>query len=120
MENPFLQRGTKQGHGRKAEKRIAKETGATLTKASGALEWDKGDMSRKDGSVPLLFEIKTTNRESFSLKHEWLKKITREAKVVAAQPALVVSFVNDSGDSKTSGEWVMIPKTLFDSLEELT
>jgi hypothetical protein len=117
MDNPFLRRRTKSktSHGAASEKRLAKSTGSRLTPGSGALDGAKGDMSRGN----LLIEAKSTIKASMSIKYEWLQKITKEAKGTSQVPAVTISFVHGSGEAKHDGDWVMIPKALFDALEEL-
>jgi len=117
MDNPFLRRLTRSNtaHGRASEKRIAKSTGGRLTPGSGAFDGAKADISRGD----ILIECKSTIRASLSLKYEWLQKITREAKGTNQMPAVTISFVTGSGEAKPDGDWVLIPKVLFDAAESL-
>jgi Holliday junction resolvase len=121
MDNPFLRRTSKSNnsHGRKSEERLAKSMAAKLTPGSGAMDHAKGDMVREGENITLRIEAKCTNKASISIKHEWLEKITREALETNCQPALTISFVSDNGAAKKGGDWVMIPKTVFDLLEEL-
>lgn len=114
-DNPYLNRLDKRGksgHGKLSEKRLAKSIGARLTPASGATESAKGDMRKGD----FLIEAKSSINESLKLEREFLIKIAHEAKFVAKNPALTVSFVNGDGSSKPDSEWVMIPLNLFNSL----
>lgn len=121
MTNPYLNRNKndKGNHGRRAEKRHAKEVGARLTPGSGALDGAKSDMVRKGLDISLRIESKSTVNESVSLKREWLTKITREALDTNCQPILLLSFVTGSGEPKKDGDWVVMPRRLFDMLEEL-
>lgn len=57
------------------ERRVAKELGGRVQKASGATKFAKGDVRAKG----LFAECKTTSKTAYILKLEDLKKITREA-----------------------------------------
>lgn len=115
MDNPYLRRRSKSktSHGNTSEKRLAKSMKGRLTPGSGALDGAKGDISLGN----LLIECKSTINASISLKYAWLQKIMKEAKGTNQMPAVTISFVNGSGEVKHDGDWVMIPKTLFDELE---
>jgi len=122
MNNPYLKRVERRGsmdHGRKSEERVAKSLTARLTSGSGNKAHDKGDM-RLSTSVnalevlrELLIEAKSTNTGSLPLKHEWLAKISDEAKVTGRTPALSVSFVTPEGKGKRHGDWMVIPMDVF-------
>jgi hypothetical protein len=121
MDNPFMKRGQndKGGHGRRIEKHQAKSLKARLTPGSGSLDGAKGDMEKKTAAMSLLIESKSTYSESMSLKHSWLKKITREAKDRSKVPMLLVTFVTETGHPKDDGEWVMIPKSIANLIDDL-
>jgi len=121
VANPYLRRSAnnKTGHGRKAEKRLAREHGARLTPGSGAFSGHKSDMTREGAGVKLQIEVKTTNNDSIGIKLKWLDKITQEAKGTNSLPILMVSFVTDNGAARPNGDWVMMPKALFDLLDGL-
>lgn len=111
-ENPFLKRRTQHKigkPGRKSESRVAKELGAKLRPASGAMAGAKGDMAI--GAI--LLEAKSTIHASMTIKHDWLAKIAREARSEGKTPALAVSFINEGGKDAMDGEWVMIPAYKF-------
>ena len=59
------------------EKQVAKAIGGRQTANSGATPFSKGDVTTKDW----LIECKTctTEKQSFSIKQEWLKKNKEEA-----------------------------------------
>ena len=95
--------------GRLSERQVAAKLGARVTPASGAMEGAKGDMSLDD----YLLEAKSSVNKSFSLKHEWLEKITQEALPLGKTPALTVSFTDGSGRPIRNGDWVLIPLTEF-------
>lgn len=61
----------------KQEKSVAKAVGGKQTANSGATPFSKGDISTKN----FLIECKTstTEKQSFSIKKEWLKKNEEEA-----------------------------------------
>ena len=99
--------------GRKSEKRLARELGAELRPASGALG-DKGDIDLG----PALVEAKSTTQESLGVKMAWLAKIAREARAVGKSPALAISFVNAEGRPHLDGEWVCIPMHKFREMFE--
>jgi len=108
--NPFLDR-QKPGHrhGQKAEKKAANRLGGQARAGSGAIEGYKGDITLHD----YLVENKTTIHKSFSIKLEWLDKISREARTEGRIPALAVQFVDDEGNSVQHGRWVMVPEDDF-------
>jgi len=110
--NPLFARTGR--HGTKSEVRVAKALGARLTPASGAFTGHKGDFRRGR----LLAEAKSTVQISAILKLEWLTKITKEATEKGCNPALFLSFVNGNGTPKPGGDWVVIPKYLWDELME--
>lgn len=117
MSNPFLDRVAKQGrsgHGSLSEQRLARETGARLTPASGALLGAKSDAV--DGSVRL--EYKSTTKATMALERAWLEKITSEALRKGQTPALVLSFVRPDGKpvTATNAEWVCIPRWKYEEL----
>lgn len=61
------------------EKRVARKFDAYISSNSGASKFNKGDIQVKDAS--LLIECKTcmSDKESFSIKKEWLKKLKDQA-----------------------------------------
>ena len=63
----------------KQESYIAKKFGGQVVSNSGAGKWAKGDV--KIDNASLLIECKTCTSEkgSFSIKEEWLKKSVEEA-----------------------------------------
>lgn len=76
----------------------------------------KSDASMTEENFRL--EMKSTTNDTMRLEMAWLVKIAREALPYGQQPALVVSFVDAEGKPrmKTYGEWVMIPKAVFEEL----
>lgn len=117
--NPYLD---PECHGRASEQRVCAELGGKLSLASGALECDKGDFSFNANvtytpSTKFLVECKSTVKQSFSVKHSWLQKITKEAHEVDSVPLLTVSFVNEHGLSQTNNsDWVLVPLSFLQSI----
>lgn len=100
--------------GRASEKDLSKKLGGRLRPASGAMDGAKGDIVLPD----FLMEAKSTINDSLSIKHVWLSKIASEASMDNKQPALSVRFTHGDGKPKNYGDWVMIPRTLFEELTE--
>lgn len=96
--------------GRKSEKRLAKQLGGRARPASGAMEGAKGDIDFDT----VLMEAKSTTSGSLALKFEWLAKIAREALQVRKSPALAVSFTDNDGKAYPNGEWVLVPRSLWE------
>jgi hypothetical protein len=114
VTNPLFNRSGK--HGQRSERRVAKSHGAKLQPGSGALEGRKGDMRKGK----YLAEAKATVHCSASLQLAWLTKITEEAIGLGCDPLLFLSFVNGSGEPKVNGDWVLMPKYVFDELNGAT
>jgi hypothetical protein len=112
MSNPLFGRSGK--HGQRSEKRVAKLHGAKLQPGSGAFAGRKGDMRKGR----FLVEAKATIHSSASIQLGWLIKITQEAAELGCDPLLFLSFVNGSGEPKVSGDWVLMPKYVFDELNQ--
>lgn len=116
MKNPFLARldvgGL--GHGRKSEKRIAKDIGARLHPASGAKRGSKSDASLKNFRL----EMKSTVQKTLKLELGWLVKISQEAVSHRQVPGLVFSFVDAEGKPvmKSNAQWVAMPLASFEEL----
>lgn len=98
--------------GRRSETRVARELGADLRLASGALD-RKGDMQLGD----VLIEAKSTTQASLGLKFSWLAKIANEARSEGRTPCLAVSFVDEQGNAHVDGDWVLIPKHVFKEMQ---
>lgn len=97
-----------------AEEKAAGRLGAKLTRASGAMDNDKGDMNLPTYKI----ESKATEKDSISLKLEWLCKIAQEAFEMDVDPVLIVQFVTGDGRPRESGSWVMVPEDVFKELIE--
>jgi Holliday junction resolvase len=74
----------------------------------------KGDMELQGR----LIEAKSTTARSFSVKHEQLAKIAKEARDVGKRPALTVSFVTPDGRPIVHGEWVLMKLSDYRELTE--
>ncbi|KKK71828.1 hypothetical protein LCGC14_2910020 [marine sediment metagenome] len=99
--------------GRKAEKRTLKSYGAAAVPNSGAAN------AKGDGTLPgLLMEIKSTQRESLTLKREMLHKIAGEAAAEGVEPCLAIVFTDGGGEPRRGGSWVCIPRDLFEELTD--
>lgn len=113
--NPYLRRlaaKPRNSHGKVSEARLAKSLGARLTLNSGATKADKGDM-RFVGKRKIRLEAKSTIHASMTLELAWLVKIKYEAMSNDSIAALAISFVTREGKALPNGEWVMVPKTVF-------
>ncbi len=114
--------------GREAEKRGAERLGGRPTPGSGCgnVKGDhrvdafmKGDhrvdaFMKGDHHVDAFkVEVKSTQRASISLKHEWLLKITEEAHGIGREPALQILFTRGDGTPVQAGAWVAVPESLF-------
>ena len=97
----FLEEKEVRVRSKKQEKRVAKFTGGSLQRASGATLGRKGDVD----SVPVFdipvgqfkIEAKTTKHRSYSLNLHELNKIEMEAMADGKMGAMVISF-EDSYD----------------------
>ena len=107
--NPYLKHAIGKA-GRASETRLAKEMKGRAKPASGAMPGAKGDIDFPD----TLLEAKSTTGASMALKHEWLLKIGAEARAQGKSPALAISFVNGSGRAVQDGDWVCVPRHVFD------
>lgn len=107
-ENPLARRARERGiggAGRKSERALAKQIGARLRPASGAMRGAKADMAKPG----LLIESKSTTARTLALDMNWLTKIMEEALAEAKVPVLTVSFTDVNGAPKEHGQWVMVP-----------
>jgi hypothetical protein len=122
---PHLLRGTKDDRRRAQHKKpklheqgTAEKLRGRVTKASGALPFDKGDVSNVEAHIfEFLVECKRTEKLSLGLKASWLDKITREARTRAGRtPALALQFehVTDA-----EADWVAVPRSTFVRMLEM-
>lgn len=61
------------------EKSIAKALNAELNPNSGAGKWRKGDLCKRDASLLIEAKCSMTDKNSFSVKKEWIEKNKQEA-----------------------------------------
>lgn len=114
-EIPFLKRKTQHRigkSGRASERRLTKDLGGRGRPASGAMEGAKGDIDLGE----VLVEAKSTTGASIAVKHSWLAKIGREARMEGKMPALTLSYVNEDSSPVMDGEWALIPLHKFKEL----
>jgi hypothetical protein len=91
----------------KQEARVALELGGRTQRGSGAKDFRKGDVK----SIELLIEAKRTDKDSISIKKDWLVKIYAESVAYNRIPGLSIEF-NDM-PNVVPRDWVAIPvKTL--------
>jgi hypothetical protein len=109
MKNPFIKRTARADHGRRAEKKAVRRFGGKATRASGALDFDKGDYEVSN----LLVDSKATVHKSMSIKLAWLDKIRKEAQGKDKVAALHVQFTTPEGEPVLNGSWVLIPEGLL-------
>ena len=109
----WLERRKNPQHGQKAERKATKRLKVRQTIASGAFH-DKGDIDYGD----LLIDSKATIHNSFSVKRDILKKITREGEGKGKVGVILVQFVDGEGDIKTNGSWCVMPEWLMRQLME--
>lgn len=81
----------------------AKRYGGRVTIGSGN-KGDKGDVNAGEFKI----ECKRTDRDSLSLKGEWLRKIRDEAFVARMKPALEIEIKDET--------WVMVTAEDFKNL----
>lgn len=101
--------------GRKSEAIVAKKFGGRLTRASGNMAGDKGDFELPE----FLVEAKATENGSYSISHDTLAKIAREAVEKQKRPALHLTFATANGRPKPLGSWIMIPADLFEAIQSI-
>ncbi len=105
--------------GMRAEAKTLKRLGFRPTKASGAVA-EKGDgrLEFHGDASGLYIEIKATEKDSYSIKLEELRKAAREARQAGCKPVFAVTFVSGNGDPRHDGGWVLVPETFIDWMEE--
>lgn len=96
-------------HGNKAESKLAKRLNGVQSIASGALQFNKGDITLTN----FLIESKATVLGSITIQENWLAKIRQEALEKSRKPALCIQFVTGNGGVKKGGSWVLITEKDF-------
>ena len=71
----------------------------------------KGDINLGE----ILMEAKSTTGKSIGVSRDWLLKIANEARSEQKQPALMLSFINPNGRPLLDGEWVCIPRHVWEN-----
>ena len=99
--------------GQKGERDVLRRLGAKPTRRSGA-GLHKGDGRKTVDRGVLHLEIKTTAKNSYSIKKVDLMTLMREAMGVR-WPALIINFTGFP-----STKWVAIPLSTFESLTGMT
>ena len=92
---------------KKEEERIAKEMGGKRLPRSGGMQWSKWDKKTAKGDIStprFHIEHKETEKQSISIKKDWLKKVTEGARDSMKDPALVVTCT----DGRKREDWAMI------------
>ena len=96
---------------------LIEQMGGRLNPSSGAMRGAKSDgQVHKKKSYRV--ECKSTVKATLPVELGWLVKIATEALAQGQEPILTVSFVQPDGKPKHHGDWVMMPKYLFDELSE--
>lgn len=85
----------------KGEKSICEYYGLKPTPASGAHWKNKGDATAEGVRI----EIKETDKESLSVKKEWLTKITKEAAMTGVSPRLLFRIGSEIWVATPAGEY---------------
>ena len=99
--------------GRASEKNLSKDLGGSLTRGSGSGN-EKGDVKVSG----FLIEAKSTVNKSMSVKLDWLNKIVNEAIMTDREPGFSIRFTNDRGDVMQNGDWVAVPRRVWEDLVE--
>ena len=92
---------------KKEEERIAKEMGGRRLPRSGGMQWSKWDKKTAKGDIStpdFHLEHKETEKQSISIKRDWLKKVVEGAQAAMKTPALVVTFI----EGRRREDWAMI------------
>jgi len=95
----------------KQEKALAKRGGGKVTPGSGNGK-HKGDVMKFHGLLRI--EAKCTNKKSFSVTRDMIRKIEDAALPNGELPAIVVEFIN--GDGRPTHEIAIVPTYVLDSV----
>lgn len=90
----------------KQERELAEVTGGRRTAGSGN-KLDKGDVV----TASFRYEAKSTDKESISIKLDWLEKIVSEAINTGKSPALAIHF--SKAALPCGKDWILIERELF-------
>lgn len=104
----------------KQEKRTAKELNAKVQVSSGSSQFFKGDVISEN----CLIECKTntTEKKSFSIKKEWLEKVSEQAFSMRKRfPILAFDFGSDENyyvlNEKTFKQFIRYLETLWNNFQ---
>ena len=104
------------------EKRLATRLGGKRVPASGGKLWsrrDRNDSVQTDGAdvrlSDFMIEHKRTDKESMSVKRQWLDQIKEVADRSAKDPGVILTYEDGR---KILQEWVMIPLAVFERLRK--
>lgn len=93
----------------KNEQRLGEEIGFKTTPGSGNTPWAT---KKGDGSHPeIMFELKETESDRISITTRGVGKLTREARNVGKEPAIVLSAYGLP--EPIPKEWVCVTKEMF-------
>lgn len=81
MKNPNATRTFSDKH----EKSVCKALNAVQNSNSGAGYWRKGDVINKEAELLIECKCSMSEKESFSVKHEWLKKNEEERRLMGLE-----------------------------------
>lgn len=98
------------------EERAAESYGGRRLKASGAAPFSRRDKNTAGADVTtdlLLMQHKGTEKDSMSIKRDWLYEVSVEAARRSKYPALVILFETET---RVDNEWVAVPRKVFQML----
>ena len=95
------------------ENNLANKLGGKRQKGSGSVRHHRSDVITQE----LQIECKRTDKESISIKKEWLEKISREALVSNKIPALSIEF--GEIEQLVEKSWVAVPANFFAELMDI-
>ena len=101
---------------KKHENRLADKLGGKRLARSGGMAWSKWDSTTAGADVTTKdfhIEHKRTEKDSMSLKKEWLEKVSAASLRVSKDPAVIVTFEEANRAPK---DWVMIPMDVFERM----
>lgn len=105
---------------KKHENRVARELGGKRLPRSGANRWSKWDKATANGDIAvpeIHVEHKRTEKDSMSLKREWLEKVTIGSRAQAKEPAMVLTFEDATSFPQ---DWALIPLDMLKQLLALS
>lgn len=106
------------------ESTIAERLGGKKVAGSGASKYSKGDVRGVEWfpaddleRIEFLIEAKQTIHASLGVRWEWLRKISREANAVGAEPALAIEIKGGVDDPMVDRDWIAVPMRVFERLK---